>query len=558
MHAYRTHTCGELTKSDVGATVKLSGWLHRRRDHGGVMFIDLRDHYGLTQCVFNPGTPDFETVEYLRAESVITIEGRVVAREDSLVNPNLATGSIEVVVDKAEVLSRADELPLPVFGEPDYPEDIRLRHRYLDLRRETLHANMKLRSDVITSLRRRMVDQGFTEYQTPILTASSPEGARDFLVPSRLHPGEFYALPQAPQQFKQLLMVSGFDRYFQIAPCFRDEDARADRSPGEFYQLDIEMSFVEQEDVFNAIEPVMRGVFEEFAGGKAEGYELTLGSGTFIPGFEEQLIGVKVGDKIEVKVKFPDSYGAAELSGKDAVFDVTVNELKETVPSAIDDELAKKVGMENLEALKKSIREEQESKFNEMSRMILKRALLDELSAAHDFEIPEKLLDREFDTIWKQFEEQRKKDKDAGQGSEEKTDDEHKKDFREIAERRVRLGLLLSEVGRANNVQISQEDVNSQLMAEARRHPGREKEVMEHYKNNPKAMEELSAPLYEEKVVNFILEQASITEKTATKDELIKTMEDEAAGKPKAKAKAGGKSKAKGKAAEKKAAKKDK
>ena len=298
---------------------------------------------------------------------------------------------------------------------------------------------------------------------------------------------------------------------------------------------------------------------EEFPGGKAEGYELTLGSGTFIPGFEEQLIGVKVGDKIEVKVKFPDSYGAAELSGKDAVFDVTVNELKETVPSAIDDELAKKVGMENLEALKKSIREEQESEFNEMSRMILKRALLDELSAAHDFEIPEKLLDREFDTIWKQFEEQRKKDKDAGQGSEEKTDDEHKKDFREIAERRVRLGLLLSEVGRANNVQISQEDVNSQLMAEARRHPGREKEVMEHYKNNPEAMEELSAPLYEEKVVNFILEQASITEKTATKDELIKTMEDEAAGKPKAKAKADGKSKAKGKAvAEKKAAKKDK
>ncbi|HIM41824.1 MAG TPA: trigger factor [Rhodospirillales bacterium] len=298
---------------------------------------------------------------------------------------------------------------------------------------------------------------------------------------------------------------------------------------------------------------------EEFAGGKAEGYELTLGSGTFIPGFEEQLIGVKVGDKIEVKVKFPDSYGAAELSGKDAVFDVTVNELKETVPSAIDDELAKKVGMENLEALKKSIREEQESEFNEMSRMILKRALLDELSAAHDFEIPEKLLDREFDTIWKQFEEQRKKDKDAGQGSEEKTDDEHKKDFREIAERRVRLGLLLSEVGRANNVQISQEDVNSQLMAEARRHPGREKEVMEHYKNNPEAMEELSAPLYEEKVVNFILEQASITEKTATKDGLIKTMEDEAAGKPKAKAKAGGKSKTKGKAAaEKKAAKKDK
>ena len=283
MHAYRTHTCGELTKSDVGATVKLSGWLHRRRDHGGVMFIDLRDHYGLTQCVFNPGTPDFETVEYLRAESVITIEGRVVAREDSLVNPNLATGSIEVVVDKADVLSRADELPLPVFGEPDYPEDIRLRHRYLDLRRETLHANMKLRSDVITSLRRRMVDQGFTEYQTPILTASSPEGARDFLVPSRLHPGEFYALPQAPQQFKQLLMVSGFDRYFQIAPCFRDEDARADRSPGEFYQLDIEMSFVEQEDVFNAIEPVMRGVFEEFADWQGKGRTMPEGPFPRIP-----------------------------------------------------------------------------------------------------------------------------------------------------------------------------------------------------------------------------------------------------------------------------------
>ncbi|MCH7832969.1 MAG: trigger factor [Proteobacteria bacterium] len=295
---------------------------------------------------------------------------------------------------------------------------------------------------------------------------------------------------------------------------------------------------------------------KEFAGGKAEGYELTLGSGTFIPGFEEQLTGVKVGDKIEVKVKFPDSYGAAELSGKDAVFDVTVNELKETVPSAIDDELAKKVGMENLEALKKSIREEQEREFNEMSRMLLKRALLDELSAAHDFEIPEKLLDREFDTIWEQFQEQRKKDKDAVDGGEEKTDDEHKKDFREIAERRVLLGLLLSEVGRANNVQINQEDVNSQIMAEARRHPGHEKEVMEHYKDNPEAMEELSAPIYEEKVVNFILGQASITEKTVTKDELIKTMEDEAAGKPKAKAKAGGKSTAKGKAAaEKKAAK---
>ncbi|RIJ15620.1 aspartate--tRNA ligase [Henriciella mobilis] len=283
MHAYRSHTCGELTKAQVGETVKLSGWLHRRRDHGGVMFIDLRDHYGLTQCVFNPGAPGFETVEYLRAESVLTIEGKVVARDDSLVNPNLSTGEIEVVVSAVEVQSRAAELPLPVFGEPDYPEDIRLKHRYLDLRRETLHANMVLRSQVITSLRRRMVEQGFTEYQTPILTASSPEGARDFLVPSRLHPGEFYALPQAPQQFKQLLMVSGFDRYFQIAPCFRDEDARADRSPGEFYQLDIEMSFVTQDDVFGAIEPVMRGVFEEFADWKGKGRTMPEGPFPQIP-----------------------------------------------------------------------------------------------------------------------------------------------------------------------------------------------------------------------------------------------------------------------------------
>ena len=265
MHAYRTHNCGELRKSHVGETVKLSGWLHRRRDHGGVMFIDLRDHYGLTQVVFNPGSPGFETVERLRTESVVSIEGKIVARDASLVNPNLGTGEIELVAGPVEVLSEAAELPLPVFGEPDYPEDIRLKHRYLDLRRETLHKNMILRSNVITSLRQRMVAEGFTEYQTPILTASSPEGARDFLVPSRIHPGEFYALPQAPQQFKQLLMVSGFDRYFQIAPCFRDEDARADRSPGEFYQLDIEMSFVTQEEVFSAIEPVMRGVFEEFA-----------------------------------------------------------------------------------------------------------------------------------------------------------------------------------------------------------------------------------------------------------------------------------------------------
>lgn len=289
MHAYRTHTCGELRQSHVGETVRLSGWLHRRRDHGGVMFIDLRDHYGLTQIVFNPGSPGYATVERLRAESVITVEGKVVARDAELVNASLATGEIEVVGASVSVQSEAAELPLPVFGEPEYPEEIRLRHRYLDLRRESLHKNMILRSQVIASLRRRMVEHGFTEYQTPILTASSPEGARDFLVPSRLHPGEFYALPQAPQQFKQLLMVSGFDRYFQIAPCFRDEDARADRSPGEFYQLDIEMSFVTQEDVFGAIEPVMRGVFEEFADWEGKGRTVPAGAFPHIPYAEAML-----------------------------------------------------------------------------------------------------------------------------------------------------------------------------------------------------------------------------------------------------------------------------
>jgi aspartyl-tRNA synthetase len=267
MHAYRSHTCGALRATDAGSSVRLSGWIHRKRDHGGLMFIDLRDHYGLTQLVLHPETPGFAVVERLRAESVIRVDGKVVAREAGVVNPNLPTGEIEVQVSAVEVLSEAAELPLPVFGEPDYPEDIRLKHRYLDLRRETLHRNIVLRSRVIDSIRRRMVGQGFLEYQTPILTASSPEGARDFLVPSRLHPGKFYALPQAPQQFKQLLMVSGFDRYFQIAPCFRDEDLRADRSL-EFYQLDVEMSFVTQEDVFAAIEPVMHGVFEEFADGK--------------------------------------------------------------------------------------------------------------------------------------------------------------------------------------------------------------------------------------------------------------------------------------------------
>ena len=268
MHAYRTHTCGALRAADAGSAVKLSGWVHRKRDHGGLMFIDLRDHYGLTQLVLHPGTPGFDTAEHVRAESVVRIEGEVVARSPETVNAELATGEVEVRVRSLDVLGAAQELPVPVFGEPDYPEDLRLKYRYLDLRRETLHANIVLRSRVISSIRNRMVQAGFTEFQTPILTASSPEGARDFLVPSRMHPGEFYALPQAPQQFKQLLMVSGFDRYFQIAPCFRDEDARADRSPGEFYQLDLEMSFVTQEDVFGTIEPVMRGVFEEFAGAR--------------------------------------------------------------------------------------------------------------------------------------------------------------------------------------------------------------------------------------------------------------------------------------------------
>jgi len=268
MHAYRSHTCGAIRISDAGMTVRLSGWVHRKRDHGGLLFIDLRDHYGLTQLVFHPDTPGFAAVERVRAESVVKVDGEVVAREGSTINANLPTGEVEVRVKAVEILSEAAELPLPVFGEPDYPEDIRLKHRYLDLRRETLHRNIVLRSKVIHSIRHRMVDQGFLEYQTPILTASSPEGARDFLVPSRLHAGKFYALPQAPQQFKQLLMVSGFDRYFQIAPCFRDEDLRADRSL-EFYQLDVEMSFVTQEDVFAAIEPVMHGVFEEFADGKA-------------------------------------------------------------------------------------------------------------------------------------------------------------------------------------------------------------------------------------------------------------------------------------------------
>ncbi len=268
MHAYRTHTCGELRAAHVGQTVRLSGWVHRKRDHGNLLFVDLRDHYGVTQCVLLTGSPHFAAIERLRAESVICITGPVVARTPDTVNKDLPSGEVEVRIEAVELLSAAEELPLPVFGDQEYPEDIRLKYRFLDLRRERLHKNIVLRSKVISSLRRRMTDQNFTEFQTPILTASSPEGARDFLVPSRLHHGKFYALPQAPQQFKQLIMVSGFDRYFQIAPCFRDEDARKDRSPGEFYQLDIEMSFVTQDDVFAAVEPVMRGVFEEFANGR--------------------------------------------------------------------------------------------------------------------------------------------------------------------------------------------------------------------------------------------------------------------------------------------------
>ena len=268
MHAYRSHNCAALRESDVGETVRLSGWVHRKRDHGGLLFVDLRDHYGITQIVADADSPALATLEGLRVESVVTIDGEVKARTPETVNPNLPTGAVEVYARAATVQSRAEELPMPVAGEQEYPEDIRLKYRFLDLRRETMHRNVMLRSQVIASLRRRMHEQGFTEFQTPILSASSPEGARDFLVPSRLHPGTFYALPQAPQMFKQLLMVAGFDRYFQIAPCFRDEDLRADRS-AEFYQLDFEMSFVTQEDVFAALEPVLAGTFEEFANGKS-------------------------------------------------------------------------------------------------------------------------------------------------------------------------------------------------------------------------------------------------------------------------------------------------
>jgi len=269
MHPYRTHSCAALRPADVGGEVRLSGWVHRKRDHGGLLFVDLRDHFGLTQIVVDTDSPAFATLDRVRVESVVTVTGKVVARTADTVNANLPTGGIEVRAAAVEVRSAAEELPMPVAGEQDYPEEIRLKYRYLDLRRESVHANMMLRSAVIASLRRRMHAQGFTEFQTPILTASSPEGARDYLVPSRVHPGKFYALPQAPQMFKQLLMVAGFDKYFQIAPCFRDEDARADRSPGEFYQLDFEMSFVTQDDVFAAIEPVLAGVFGEFGNGRS-------------------------------------------------------------------------------------------------------------------------------------------------------------------------------------------------------------------------------------------------------------------------------------------------
>jgi aspartyl-tRNA synthetase len=269
MHSYRTHTCGELRVEHAGQSVRLSGWVHRMRDHGNLLFVDLRDHYGVTQCVVDTSSPIFARIEKVSNESVITVTGPVSRRTADTVNANIPTGAVELRIAELTIQSAADPLPMPVNQDAGYPEDIRLRYRFLDLRRDELHRNIVLRAGVISSIRRRMIESGFTEFQTPILTSSSPEGARDFLVPSRLHPGKFYALPQAPQQFKQLLMIAGFDRYFQIAPCFRDEDARADRSPGEFYQLDFEMSFVTQEDVFNALEPVMAGVFEEFANGRS-------------------------------------------------------------------------------------------------------------------------------------------------------------------------------------------------------------------------------------------------------------------------------------------------
>ena len=320
MHRYRTHTCGALGLAEEGQAVRLSGWCHRIRDHGGVLFIDLRDHYGITQCVVDPDSPAFRQAEKLRSEYVVRVDGRARRRPEGTENPEMATGYVEVYVSAIEVLGPAGDLPLPVFGDQPYPEDTRLKYRFLDLRREKLHGNIMLRGRVIDSLRNRMKAQGFFEFQTPILTASSPEGARDFLVPSRLHPGKFYALPQAPQQFKQLVMAAGFDRYFQIAPCFRDEDARADRSPGEFYQLDIEMSFVTQEDVFAAVEPVLRGVFEEFGGGRPVTQKFPL-----IP-YKESMLKYGV-DK-------PDLRNPIEIADVTEIFardDVKFNAFKEVI-----------------------------------------------------------------------------------------------------------------------------------------------------------------------------------------------------------------------------------
>jgi aspartyl-tRNA synthetase len=311
MHRYRTHTCGELRSMHVGQRARLSGWVHRKRDHGNLLFVDLRDHYGITQCVINAASPSFPAASALRPESVVTMSGAIVARGADAVNPKLPTGEVELAVDELTVDSVAEPLPLQVAGETEFPEETRLRYRFLDLRREKLHRNIALRSKVIASIRRRMIAAGFTEFQTPILTSSSPEGARDYLVPSRVHPGKFYALPQAPQQFKQLLMVSGFDRYFQIAPCFRDEDGRADRSPGEFYQLDFEMSFVTQEDVWATIEPVIHGVFEEFA----EGRSVTPPPFPRIP-FAEAM--AKYGtDKPDLRIPFVNADVTAVFSGSD-------------------------------------------------------------------------------------------------------------------------------------------------------------------------------------------------------------------------------------------------
>jgi aspartyl-tRNA synthetase len=305
MHAYRSHSCGALRLGDAGGTARLSGWIHRKRDHGQLLFVDLRDHYGITQCVIDSSSPLFPRADALRLESVVTVTGTVVRRSPETINPKLPTGEVELQIAELGLLAEAEPLPFPVNADAEYPEEMRLKYRFLDLRRESIHANIMLRSQVVASLRRRMIDQGFAEFQTPILTASSPEGARDYLVPSRLHPGKFYALPQAPQQFKQLLMVAGFDRYFQIAPCFRDEASRADRAPGEFYQLDFEMSFVTQDDVFAAIEPVLHGVFVEFGGGKPAtappfpriGYEeALLRYGTDKPDLRNPLAIAEVGD----------------------------------------------------------------------------------------------------------------------------------------------------------------------------------------------------------------------------------------------------------------------